>query len=153
MSGANKAVVRRLVDEVMNGGRLNVLGQLYTPAMAAAARAWIAPFRAAFPDVHMPVVDLVAEDDKVAARFTWSGTEHGDWQGHPATGQRFERVHEVYFFRFHDRRIADAWGWRTTSRGCSNWDSGRRHRRLTSTADFGPLPLNEARAAMTPRRI
>ena len=110
MSEANKAVVRRLVDEVMNGGRLDVLGRLCTPAMAAAARAWIAPFRAAFPDVHMPVVGLVAEDDKVAAWFTCSAIQHGDWQGHPATGQRFERVHEVYFFRVRDGRIADAWG-------------------------------------------
>jgi hypothetical protein len=121
--------------------------------MAAAARAWIAPFRAAFPDVHMRVVDLVADDDKVAARFTCSATQHGDWQGHPATGQRFERVHEVYFFRFRDGGSPTRGAWRTTSRGCSNWDSGRRHRRWTSPAGFGPLPLNEARAAMTPRRI
>lgn len=107
---ANKAVVRRLVAEVMNAGRLDILDELYTPGMAAAARAWIAPFRAAFPDVHMTVVDLVAEDDKVAARFTCSATQHGQWHGHPAAGQRFEHVDEVYFFRFRDGRIARAWG-------------------------------------------
>jgi predicted ester cyclase len=27
-----------------------------------------------------------------------------------ATGRRFENVDEVYFFRFKDGRIADAWG-------------------------------------------
>jgi predicted ester cyclase len=109
MSQANKAVVRRLIEEVMNGVRLDVLDQLYTPATAAAARTWIAPFRAAFPE-HMRVVDLAAEDDKVAARFTCSATQRGGRQGHPATGQRFERVHEVYFLRFRDGRIASAWG-------------------------------------------
>jgi hypothetical protein len=57
----NKAVFRRLVDEVMNAGRLDVIDEIYTPRMAAAARAWIAPLRASFPDVHMQVVDLVAE--------------------------------------------------------------------------------------------
>jgi hypothetical protein len=36
-----KDLVRRLVDEVMNQGRLEVLDQLYTPAMAASARRWI----------------------------------------------------------------------------------------------------------------
>jgi predicted ester cyclase len=76
---------------------LDVLDEIYTARMAAAARAWIAPFRASFPDVHMQVVDLIAEGDKVAARFLCSGTQRGEWQGHPATGQRFERIAEVYF--------------------------------------------------------
>lgn len=110
MGQTNKAVIRRLVDEVMNQGRLDVLDELYVPYMAAVARAWIAPFRASFPDVHMEIVDLVAEGDKVAARFVCSGTQHGEWQGHPATGQRFERVAEVNFFELHDGRIAGAWG-------------------------------------------
>jgi len=78
--------------------------------MAAAARAWITPFRASFPDVHMRVVDLVAEGNKVAARFLCSGTQRGTWQGHPAGGQRFERVAEAYFFELDDGRITRAWG-------------------------------------------
>jgi predicted ester cyclase len=111
MSEANKAVVRRLVDEVMNRGRLEVLDELYrSPATAAAARAWITPFREAFPDVHMRVVDLLAEGDKVAARFTCSATQHGPWQGRAGTGRRFERVAEVYFFRFRNGKIVSAWG-------------------------------------------
>jgi predicted ester cyclase len=107
VSEQNKAIVRRLVDEVMNAGRLDVLDEIYTPRMAAAARAWIAPFRDAFPDVHMRVVDLVAEGDKVVARFLCSGTQRGAW---PAGGQRFERVAEVYFFELHEGRITRAWG-------------------------------------------
>ena len=59
MSGRNKAVVRRLVDEVMNAGRLDLLDELYSPSMATAAPRWITPFRASFPDVAMTVVDLV----------------------------------------------------------------------------------------------
>ena len=58
---ANKALVRRLIDEVMNGGRLDAIDDLYTPGMARAARRWIEPFRASFPDVRMEVVDLVDE--------------------------------------------------------------------------------------------
>jgi hypothetical protein len=30
-----KSVVRRLIDEVMNGGRLDAIDELYTPQMAA----------------------------------------------------------------------------------------------------------------------
>jgi predicted ester cyclase len=110
VSEHNKAVVRRLVEEVMNAGRLDVLDELYLPSMAAAARRWIAPFREAFPDVTMTIVDLVAEDDKVAARFTCSATQRSEWQGHAASRARFDRVAEVYFFRFQDGRITHAWG-------------------------------------------
>jgi len=110
VSQQNKAVVRRLVDEVMNAGHLEVLDEIYTARMAAAARAWIAPFRASFPDVRMRVIDLVAEGDKVAGRFLCSGTQSGEWQGHPPTGRRFERVAEVYFFELRDGRITRAWG-------------------------------------------
>jgi predicted ester cyclase len=110
VSEQNKAVVRRLVDEVMNAGRLEVLDEIYTPRMAAAARAWIMPFRASFPDVSMQIVDLVAEGDKVAGRFLCSGTQQGEWQGHPASGRRFERVAEVYFFELRDSRITRARG-------------------------------------------
>jgi predicted SnoaL-like aldol condensation-catalyzing enzyme len=106
---ANKAVVRRLVAEVLNGGRLGVIDELYTPELAPAARRWIAPFRASFPDVHMEVVELIAEGDKVVGRFTCSATDLGGWSGHAPTRRRFERVDEVAIFRLRDGRIADAW--------------------------------------------
>jgi hypothetical protein len=62
---ANKAVVRRLVAEVLNDGRVEAIDELYTPELAPAARRWITPFRASFPDVHMEIVELIAEGDKV----------------------------------------------------------------------------------------
>jgi hypothetical protein len=109
MSEANKAVIRRLVAEVLNGGRLELIDQLYTPDLAPAASDWIGPFRASFPDVHMEIVELVAEGDKVVGRFTCSATHLGEWLGHAPTGRRFERVDEVAIFRLRDGRIAHAW--------------------------------------------
>ena len=110
MSERNKAVVRRLVDEVMNAGRMDVVDALYSPRLAPAAKRWIAPFRSSFPDVRMETVDLIAEDDKVVGRFACSGTHLGDWLGHAPTGRRFEAVAEVYVFRFREGRIVHAWG-------------------------------------------
>jgi hypothetical protein len=46
-----KAVVRRLIEQVLNDGRLDVIDELYTPQMARGARRWIERFRASFPDV------------------------------------------------------------------------------------------------------
>ena len=74
MSERNKVSVR-LVEEVLNGGRMDVIDALYAPALAAEAKAWIAPFRASFPDVHMEVVELIAEarlsDASLAPGRTW----------------------------------------------------------------------------------
>lgn len=106
----NKAVVRRLVDEVLNAGRLDAVDELYAPTLAPAAKDWIAPFRATFPDVRMEVIDLIAEGDKVVGRFTCSATHRGDWLGHAPTGRRFEAVDEVSIFRLSEERIVDAWG-------------------------------------------
>jgi predicted ester cyclase len=107
---ANKGVVRRLIEDVMNKGRLEAIDELYVPRIADGARRWIEPFRLAFPDVHMEVVELVAEGDTVVGRFRCSGTHRGLWRGHAPTGRRFERVDEVYFFELQDGRIARAWG-------------------------------------------
>jgi predicted ester cyclase len=107
---ANKTVVRRLVAEVLNGGHLEVIDELYAPELVAAARRWIAPFRASFPDVYMEIVELIAEGDQVVGRFTCSATHVGEWRGHAPSGRRFEDVDEVYCFSFEDGRIAGAWG-------------------------------------------
>lgn len=84
----HKAAVRRLVTDVMVGGDFKVLDQIFDPRLANRARAWITPFRASFSELDMEIVDLVAENDTVAARFLCSGTHTGDWLGHPPTGRR-----------------------------------------------------------------
>ena len=98
------------MNEVVNDGRVELVDELFAPEMAATAREWFGAFRASFPDVHMEIVEMVAEGDRVVGRFTCSGTHEGPWRGHPPTGKRFEDVDEVYFFRIVDGRIASGWG-------------------------------------------
>ncbi len=105
-----KALVTRFVEEAVNGGRDDLIDELFTPEMAASARDWFGAFRGSFPDVHMDIVELVADGDTVAGRFECSATHLGEWRGHPPTGRRFESVDEVYFFTFSGDRIASAWG-------------------------------------------
>jgi hypothetical protein len=109
VSEANKVTVRRLIEEVFNGGHLEIIDHLYSPELAPAAKRWITPFRASFPDVHMEIVELIAEGDNVVGRFTCSATHLGDWLGHAPTGRRFERVDEVTIFRLREGRIVHAW--------------------------------------------
>jgi predicted ester cyclase len=126
MSEQNKKAVRRLVDEVMNLGRTDVIDDLYADELADSVKRWISPFRSSFPDMHMVVVDLIAEGDTVVGRFTCSATHLGTWRGHPPTGRRFDAVDEVSIFRFSDGRIVESWALE---------DDGERLRQLGLTED------------------
>jgi predicted ester cyclase len=92
--------------EIVNEGDLDAIDEVATGAIASEARRWIGPFRESFPDFHMDVVDVIAEDDKVMGYFKCSGTHRGEWRGHAPTGRRFEDVDEVYVFRVEDGRLA-----------------------------------------------
>jgi predicted ester cyclase len=104
----NKKLVRRLVDEVVNGRNVDVLDELADEDVATAAKGWVGPFRRSFPDFEMEIVDLIAEGDKVVAHFKCSGTHEGEWRGVAPTGNRFERVDEVYIFRIVNGKLASA---------------------------------------------
>jgi len=105
----NKQLVRRLV-EIVNQRDLDSIDEVASGAIASEARRWIGPFRDSFPDFHMEVVDVIAEDDKVMGYFKCSGTHEGEWRGHPPSGRRFEGVDEVYVFGVKDGRLASVSG-------------------------------------------
>jgi len=62
----NKALVRRLVQEVVTERDPDALDELAKGQFARLARRWISPFQNAFPDFRMEIVDLIAEDDRPA---------------------------------------------------------------------------------------
>jgi steroid delta-isomerase-like uncharacterized protein len=49
---------------------------------------FLAPFNKAFPDLRRNIVDMVAEDDKVAVSINVTGTYKGEFQGIPPTGKQ-----------------------------------------------------------------
>jgi len=102
----NKALVRRLVEQGVNQQDLDVLDEVADTKLASATRRWIGPFRQAFPDFTMEIVDLIAEEDRIAAHFRCSGTHRGEWQGVPATRRRFQDVDEIYIFRVRDGKLS-----------------------------------------------
>ena len=62
----------------------------------------------AFPDLEARIDDVVAADDRVAVRVSFSGTHSGEFQGIPATGRRIHYIsHE--FYRVEDGLIAEEW--------------------------------------------
>jgi predicted ester cyclase len=106
----NNLLVRRLVEEAVNPGNMDVLEEVANGEFAVAARRWVGPFRGFFPDFRMEIVDLVADRDKVAAHFRCSGTHLGEWMGHPPAGRHFDNVDEIYIFRVTGGKLASAFG-------------------------------------------
>jgi steroid delta-isomerase-like uncharacterized protein len=62
----------------------------------------------AFPDLERTIEDLVAEGDKVVARWTAKGTNTGDFNGMPATG-KYATSSGITIFRIADGRIVEEW--------------------------------------------
>ena len=67
--------------------------------------------RRSFSDVLWDMVDMVAEDDKVAVHWTCPGTHDGDFMGIPATGKKFSfGVMNFYYFDDEGKIINDIAG-------------------------------------------
>ena len=65
--------------------------------------------RAAFPDLAIKVVNIFEEQDKVAVTVRISGTQHGEFMGHKATGRAFE-IDGVDILRVEDGKLLEHWG-------------------------------------------
>jgi SnoaL-like polyketide cyclase len=101
----NKELLRRLT-EIVNQGDLGAIDEVAIGQIAAEAARWIGPFRQSFPDFHMELVDVIAEDDKVVGHFKCSGTHRGEWRGRAPTGRRFEGINEIYILQVEDGKLA-----------------------------------------------
>ena len=72
-------------------------------------KALFTDMRTAFPDLHVEVETLVADDDQVAFAYTLTGTQNGPFQGHAATGKAFT-ARGVQISKFADGKLAERWG-------------------------------------------
>ena len=67
-----------------------------------------AMFHTGFPDIKITVEDLVAEGEKVVARWTWRGTRQGEFQGIPPTGKQVTGS-GISIHRLASGKLAEAW--------------------------------------------
>ena len=116
---ANKAVVRRLIDEVFVGGRTDAVDDLLTDDFTAhtwgpmepgrdGLKAAMARVAEGLSDPVMTIDDMIAEGDTVAVRLTSAATQTGPFMGMPPSGKRYE-IEEIHWFRVRDGRIAEHW--------------------------------------------
>jgi steroid delta-isomerase-like uncharacterized protein len=69
----------------------------------------IGMMRGGFPDIQWSLEEMVAEGDKVAARFVMRGTHRGAFLGVPATGKTIQ-VQALNIYRFSDGQIVEETG-------------------------------------------
>jgi steroid delta-isomerase-like uncharacterized protein len=123
MVGDNEEQVRRLIDESVNANRPDVLPRFVaadvcihpgTPGAAPDTRGVeeltgaFEQFHDAFPDLHIVVDDVIAAGDRVAARWTATGTHRGDLGGIPATG-RSVRWGGIDVYRLDEGKVVEWW--------------------------------------------
>ena len=110
-TGRNKAVVRRIYEELWDQRKLEVAGEViarggvnYDTGLApmrfgpGEMKGTVRMITAAFPDNRHKVEELIAEGDRVVAHVTLTGTHEGELMGIPPTGRKIE-VNEIHIYR------------------------------------------------------
>lgn len=89
MSEGIKTRFLRVVDEAWNKGNLDALDELHSPDYTEhhatfpdvggleAFKQMVAGARTTYPDFHITIYELILEGDKLAARWSWTGTHLG----------------------------------------------------------------------------
>lgn len=112
----NKAVVRSLYEDCINGRGLDRLDTLIAPDFTGARgergprefRATIEAVLTGFPGVRFEVHDLIGEGDRVAVRWTFRAVHGGRFAGiQPSNAEVTQEGNVIYQLR--DGQIVRAW--------------------------------------------
>ena len=106
----NKAVIRRVAEEVFNKGDMSVVPELIAPDYVYHSpfggfkgpegfTQFIGMTRNALPDIHMTIDDMIGEGEKLAVRLSFTGTFKGKFGDMEPTGKQIN-MKSAYFYRF-----------------------------------------------------
>jgi steroid delta-isomerase-like uncharacterized protein len=116
----NKSIVRRFFEKGPSKGDLSAANELLAPDFTLHVPLPCSPgvqgindvisaCRAAFEHLNVTVEDMIAEEDRVAARFTARGIHKGSFMGLPPTGKPIAMT-GMEIFRIENGKIAELWG-------------------------------------------
>jgi steroid delta-isomerase-like uncharacterized protein len=120
VSKSNAATIRRFYYELWNRWDLALADEIVAPDLRfrgslgttlegrEAFKRYVERVRAAFPDWHNEIDELIPADDKVVARITCGGTHEGELFDVAPTGRRVSYV-AVGIFRLAGGKIEEAW--------------------------------------------
>ncbi len=111
-----KSLVRRYYSELWNAWSLAALEELISPSIVFRGsigtavigieefKQYVNRIRAAFPDFHNHIDEIIGEDDKVVARLTYTGTHRGELFGFSGTGRKIN-YQGIAIFQFREGKI------------------------------------------------
>ena len=120
MSEENKAIVRCLLEEAYSTGNLAVVDEIIASDYVHTGNSGrivtgiefikqqITIERTIFPDLRVTIEEMIAEGDKVVARWTLRGTHQGEWRGIPPTGKEVTST-GVDIHRIVGGKIVEGW--------------------------------------------
>lgn len=116
----NKAIVRRVISEVINEGRLPIVDEVFAqehiyhnlppglPSGRAGLKAFLNGIRSGFPDIHHTILEQIAEGDKVVTLVSMQGTHHEEFMGVPPSGKRVN-INGMFIVRIEGDQIIESW--------------------------------------------
>jgi predicted ester cyclase len=116
----NKKLIRRYYDEMWNPWNFDAAAEILSPEIVfygslgvatrgiEAFRAYMRTVRAAFPNFHNTIEEILAEDDKIVARLCYTGTHRGPVFEIAPTGKTIA-YSGAAFFRIADGKVAQGW--------------------------------------------
>lgn len=120
MSEQNKAAVRRWLEKGFNEKNLDEFDNYYgtklvnhelppnMPQGLEGTKMFASMFFGAFPNILVTLEDLVAEGDKIVARWSARGTHQGELMGIPPTGKEV-LITGIAIDRFEDGKSVEHW--------------------------------------------
>src|ERR671938_587794 len=98
ISEENKAIIRRLYEEVWNQHQHGLDGYKHLVR-------WL---HTAIPDLHHNIEEIIAEGDKVATFVTLSGTHTGPLRDLAPSGRRVSVKH-THWYRLANGKVVETW--------------------------------------------
>jgi len=110
-----KAIVRQWIETGLDAGQFDCIDTFFSPTYVcpgvqgtAALKRALRTMRQAFPDLHVRIEELIAEQDTVVARLAYSGTHRGTFMQRQPTGKNLNWT-GVAIYRIADGMIIEEW--------------------------------------------
>jgi len=138
MEDKNKAIVRRIIDDVWNARRPELIDDLFRKDFILRTREgrlfgpdgyrhFYTLYIKAFPDLKLTIDDLISEGDRVVCLYTATGTHSGQIMDIAPTGKTIT-TKGVVITRFSEGKMSESWHF---------------HDDLTLMQEIGALPEME----------
>lgn len=115
----NKQLVKKIFNEAFNARNMSIVDDLIDPFYvnrgipnaktgAAGLKEILQQFTDGFPDMKINVEHIIAEDNMVATRGYWTGTNKGSFMGVPPSNKQV-RIEYIDVWKIENGKAVENW--------------------------------------------